>query len=841
MKLLAARTAAGRGFLLNLAAAMVILFLGNTFSRALTLAEGLDTTNLVWTTGGDAVWFAQTTNTYDGIDAVRSGSLTSNQTSWIETTVVGPGTLNYFMGVVPGDSLPGLSIIYNGDDSEQYALPIQPLPYWMSPVTDLGVGPQTIRWRVASSYDATNTGCVVLDEFQVLPPRPLAFNYVSSTTEVYCGANAGFSAYAIGTPPIYYQWRKEGFDIPNATNAHFNISGTTTNDSGLYSIVVSNSQGVVVSNATLTVLPPTPPFLTYEPQDTTGYVGQTIQLSAAVNGSPPFYFHWRKDGTNLTEDAVVTQYGFSSGSIWLTLTNITAADVGSYSLFVTNDYGSVESTNAVLTVLPSIAPVITRHPRSLEVAAGVNTWLSAAASGDPTPFYSWYRRGDPPPQPPTGPPPPRSGGLPRTNRSFNSVSFTNAGVYSVTATNYAGSITSREALLTVLPPITNLSSWWQGAQDIFVDHGLAFLAQNNFGLGILSVSNPAAPMLLGGYNTPGSAAAVVVEGGRAYVADGSAGLQILSIAYPFNPVRLGGYDTPYSVSDVAVRSNLVYLADGKTGLLIVNASNPAAPVLVGSFHTNFSANSVRVAGNYAYVSSLYSETLPGTNVAGFFVINVADPAHPFEVGRLQFGVGKFEVRNQTVFAVTGNSLQVISITNPAQPVVIGSFSSYVATTNWPPWPTYILASDVCVQNDLVFVGGCISSGSSTESRLYVLDMRDPTEPIPVGYYTNAGQCYALGVDANLVYFTGMDSSLDIIQTPFNVAPTLPPTLKLSSSPALQLELHGRRGRNYDVETSPAPNIVPWQVAQTLLLTNDTIALPIAPTAAAQFYRLKQLD
>src|SRR4051812_6308801 len=54
---------------------------------AQTLAEALDTTNLAWTTGGDAAWFGQTTNTHDGFDAARSG-IVSNQTSWVEATVV---------------------------------------------------------------------------------------------------------------------------------------------------------------------------------------------------------------------------------------------------------------------------------------------------------------------------------------------------------------------------------------------------------------------------------------------------------------------------------------------------------------------------------------------------------------------------------------------------------------------------------------------------------------------------------------------------------------------------------------------------------------------------------
>ena len=65
----------------------------------LTLEAALDATNLVWTTGGSANWFAQTVTTYDGVDAAQSGALGDNQTNWLQTTVSGPGTLSFWQKV----------------------------------------------------------------------------------------------------------------------------------------------------------------------------------------------------------------------------------------------------------------------------------------------------------------------------------------------------------------------------------------------------------------------------------------------------------------------------------------------------------------------------------------------------------------------------------------------------------------------------------------------------------------------------------------------------------------------------------------------------------------------
>jgi len=61
----------------------------------LDLAEALDTTNLLWSTGGDAPWLGQTAVTWDGIDAARSGVIGNLGMTWMETQVTGPGTLSF--------------------------------------------------------------------------------------------------------------------------------------------------------------------------------------------------------------------------------------------------------------------------------------------------------------------------------------------------------------------------------------------------------------------------------------------------------------------------------------------------------------------------------------------------------------------------------------------------------------------------------------------------------------------------------------------------------------------------------------------------------------------------
>jgi uncharacterized repeat protein (TIGR02543 family) len=64
--------------------------------RMVNLCEALDNCDFTFSTGGDAGWFDQTQQTYDGIDAAQSGPITQNQQSWMETAVEGPGRIGFW-------------------------------------------------------------------------------------------------------------------------------------------------------------------------------------------------------------------------------------------------------------------------------------------------------------------------------------------------------------------------------------------------------------------------------------------------------------------------------------------------------------------------------------------------------------------------------------------------------------------------------------------------------------------------------------------------------------------------------------------------------------------------
>ena len=73
------------------------------------------------------------------------------------------------------------------------------------------------------------------------------------------GSSVSFSVSVSGTAPFRYQWRFNGTNIPNATNAAYAIQAVGATNTGNYSVVVTNLAGSVTSsNALLTVIvPPT--------------------------------------------------------------------------------------------------------------------------------------------------------------------------------------------------------------------------------------------------------------------------------------------------------------------------------------------------------------------------------------------------------------------------------------------------------------------------------------------------------------------------------------------------------------------------------------------------------
>ena len=138
-----------------------------------TLGEALDALELVWETGGtfdeQSYWHGQTNETHDGVDAARSGLIWSELqpgSSWLRTTVEGPGLLTFWWTI---------DFTFTGRcafkiDGQEIASHSN--LGWTEQAHALSAGPHVIEWVASASTVAM--GSCVLDQVSIHSTAELA-------------------------------------------------------------------------------------------------------------------------------------------------------------------------------------------------------------------------------------------------------------------------------------------------------------------------------------------------------------------------------------------------------------------------------------------------------------------------------------------------------------------------------------------------------------------------------------------------------------------------------------------------------------------------------------------
>jgi hypothetical protein len=179
------------------------------------------------------------------------------------------------------------------------------------------------------------------------PPSPPAIGTQPQNLTVNQGNSAMFTVVASGTAPLSYQWRFNGANIAGATASSYTRNNAQTNDAGNYSVVITNSvNSITSSNAALTVN--VPPAITSQPQSVTTNLGSDVTFTVAATGTAPLSYFWQFNGSTIP-GATVNSY---------TRTNVQPADVGAYSVIVSNVAGTATSDDAALALTQSNPPHI---------------------------------------------------------------------------------------------------------------------------------------------------------------------------------------------------------------------------------------------------------------------------------------------------------------------------------------------------------------------------------------------------------------------------------------------------------------------------------------------------
>lgn len=195
-------------------------------------------------------------------------------------------------------------------------------------------------------------------------------------------------------------------------------------------VAACGGSGSSTDDTSTTTTSGTAPSITTQPASLTVVAGGSATFSVVASGSGTLSYQWRKGGAAIS-GATVASY---------TIAVTSADDAASYDVVVTNSAGSVTSSAATLTVTTtdgSTVPTISSQPASLSVAAGASASFSVTATGSGTLAYQWFKDGT------------AISGATAASYSVSSTTSSDAGSYTVTVSNSAGSVTSSAAVLTV--------------------------------------------------------------------------------------------------------------------------------------------------------------------------------------------------------------------------------------------------------------------------------------------------------------------------------------------------------------------------------------------------------
>ncbi|MBI2947185.1 MAG: immunoglobulin domain-containing protein [Verrucomicrobia bacterium] len=316
--------------------------------------------------------------------------------------------------------------------------------------TASGTPPISYQWRfnglnvtgaTNSTYEVPNVQPANAGAYSVVaqnpantiesPPAFLGINQAPAITVppvhqvAALNGSATFTVTAIGTPPLSYQWRLGGVDIPGAASATLTINNVSAANVGEYTVVVSNASDSVASPpARLDIRIPL--TIVEDPQSQTVTVGGSAIFNVRVAGPTQMAFQWLKDGVAIP----------GANSANLALANVQPGDAGQYTVAVASGTEFAESKPATLTI--GSAPVITRQPVGQIVFAGsTNVSFSVTATGAGPLSYQWFKNSA------------AIAGATNSTLALAVAQVADTGIYSVTVSNASGSAVSELAVLTV--------------------------------------------------------------------------------------------------------------------------------------------------------------------------------------------------------------------------------------------------------------------------------------------------------------------------------------------------------------------------------------------------------
>jgi hypothetical protein len=286
-------------------------------------------------------------------------------------------------------------------------------------------------WTTAGDYQVR---CVVSDMKGGVASRWVVVRVGSPTTFRITG-NISDGATSVQGARVYVSTTRMGFSDSDGNYAIVGLpAGSYPVNASLFGFAFTPSNFTnnlsvgpdqADKNLLATPVSTSAPTITTQPLSQTVNPGASVSFSVVASGATPLTYQWRFNGVNIS-GATASTY---------TRANVQATNAGSYSVVVSNPYGTATSANATLSV--NTPPVITSQPQGVSVIGGNTATFTVAATGSSPLAYQWRFNGG------------NIAGATSSSYSRVNAQGADAGNYSVVITNALGAVTSAVAPLTV--------------------------------------------------------------------------------------------------------------------------------------------------------------------------------------------------------------------------------------------------------------------------------------------------------------------------------------------------------------------------------------------------------
>jgi hypothetical protein len=340
----------------------------------------------------------------------------------------------------------------------------------------IGVGELVIRnldfedegfyYLEVTNTSGTRRSVVITLRILEFPPDPVITTQPESASLAY--GDRLYLSVGLQTSGAYlYRWYKDDVAIPSANRAYYQVVNATKADAGSYHVVVSAPTASVKSQvAVVTVADPLPPTIAVQPRNLDLEYGGWGSVSVEANGSLPMTFRLYRNGVVVAEQP---------GGIFWFQDATPEEDDGAYAIEVTNVAGKVVSNAFSIKVAPPAPPAITLSSGPVTLPHGSYLNLNATVTGSSPITMQWYKDG-----------------VPIKEGTMSSMTIPNAteeysGIYTLKATNVAGTVTSSGLTVTISAPVApTITSSFNVDVSTYVGAYLGLSYQNVTGSGPLT-------------------------------------------------------------------------------------------------------------------------------------------------------------------------------------------------------------------------------------------------------------------------------------------------------------------------------------------------------------------